>query len=106
MRIASWSWGGRDHVGIVSHDRAGSEQATPLAYPGALALIEALSRGEPLPPPSGPRVALSALTLRAPIPRPRRNLFCVGRNYHAHAQELSGSVFSDNLPKEHQWPMV
>jgi 2-keto-4-pentenoate hydratase/2-oxohepta-3-ene-1,7-dioic acid hydratase in catechol pathway len=106
MRIASFSWGGRDHVGLVSHDRAGSEEATPLQCPGALALIEALARGEPLPPPSGPRVALSAVTLRAPIPRPRRNVFCVGRNYHSHAQELSGSVFRDNLPKEHQWPMV
>jgi 2-keto-4-pentenoate hydratase/2-oxohepta-3-ene-1,7-dioic acid hydratase in catechol pathway len=103
MRIASWSWGGRHHVGTVSND---GQQATPLSCPDALALIEALSRGEPCPPASGPRVAVSAVTLLAPIPRPRRNLFCVGRNYHAHAQELSGSVFQASMPKEHQWPMV
>jgi len=107
MRIASWSWGGRDHVGIVSAD---GREATPLLvdYAGgaSLRLIETLAKGEPLPSANGPRVAVDAITLRSPIPRPRRNIFCVGRNYHSHAQELSGSVFRDALPKEHQWPMV
>ena len=107
MRIASWSWGGRDHVGIVSAD---GREATPLLvdYAGgaALRLIETLAKGEPPPSANGPRVAVDAITLRAPIPRPRRNIYCVGRNYHSHAQELSGSVFRDSLPKEHQWPMV
>ena len=107
MRIASWSWGGRHHAGIVSAD---GREATPLLvdYAGgaAMRLLEALSQGEPLPSAVGPRVAVDAVTLRAPVPRPRRNIWCVGRNYHAHAQELSGSVFRDGLPKEHQWPMV
>ena len=107
MRIASWSWGGRHHVGTVSAD---GREAMPLLvdYAGgaALRLLEALVLGEALPAASGPRVAVDAITLRAPIPRPRRNLWCVGRNYHSHAQELSGSVFRDSLPKEHQWPMV
>jgi 2-keto-4-pentenoate hydratase/2-oxohepta-3-ene-1,7-dioic acid hydratase in catechol pathway len=108
MRIAGWSWGGRHHIGTVSED---GQEATPRVsgdhcIDRALALIEALTRGEALPAPSGPRVAVSAVTLRAPIARPRRNLFCIGRNYHAHAQELSGSVFRDQMSKEHQWPMV
>ncbi len=30
---------------------------------------------------------LSAVTLLAPIPRPRRNVFCLGLNYKAHAEE-------------------
>ena len=29
----------------------------------------------------------------APIPRPRRNIFCVGKNYAAHAKEFAGSGF-------------
>jgi 2-keto-4-pentenoate hydratase/2-oxohepta-3-ene-1,7-dioic acid hydratase in catechol pathway len=107
MRIASWSWGGRHHVGTVSAD---GREATPLLvdYAGgaALRLLEALAQGESLPSATGPRVAVDAITLRAPVPRPRRNVWCVGRNYHSHAQELSGSVFRDSLPKEHQWPMV
>ena len=49
---------------------------------------------------------MSAITLRAPLPRPRRNLFCIGRNYRAHAQELAASVFRDQMAGEPQWPMV
>src|ERR1043165_5375906 len=32
-------------------------------------------------------VPLSSVTLLAPIPRPRRNVFCLGLNYKAHAEE-------------------
>jgi 2-keto-4-pentenoate hydratase/2-oxohepta-3-ene-1,7-dioic acid hydratase in catechol pathway len=107
MRIASWSWGGRSHAGLISAD--GSE-ATPLAVAdaerGALSLIRALCSGQALPPEAGPRLPVSAITLRAPLPRPRRNLFCIGRNYRAHAQELASSVFRDQMAEEPKWPMV
>jgi 2-keto-4-pentenoate hydratase/2-oxohepta-3-ene-1,7-dioic acid hydratase in catechol pathway len=36
---------------------------------------------------------LADLELLAPIPVPRRNVFCVGRNYHEHAQEFHDSGF-------------
>ena len=35
----------------------------------------------------GARVALSTLALAAPIPRPGKNVFCVGRNYKEHVAE-------------------
>ena len=107
MRIASWSWGGRPQVGTVSAD---GREVTPLsvadATTGALALIQALARGESLPAPAGPRLALDAVTLTAPLPRPLRSLLCVGRNYRAHAAELATSVFKDVAAKEDAWPMV
>ena len=109
MRIASWSWGGRDHAGTVSAD---GREATPLAVAdaslGALPLIEALAAGRPLPAASGPRVSVDAIVLRAPLPRPRRSLFCVGRNYRAHAKELAGTVFRAQMPKQEDdaWPIV
>jgi 2-keto-4-pentenoate hydratase/2-oxohepta-3-ene-1,7-dioic acid hydratase in catechol pathway len=107
MRIASWSWGGRSHVGLISPDGA---EATPLAATdaehGALSLIRALSAGQALPPEAGPRLPVSAITLRAPLPRPQRNLFCVGRNYRAHAEELASSVFRDNAARKDEWPIV
>ena len=115
MRIASWSWGGRSHVGTVSADgreftslRVAKTQtdAPADAKAGVLPLIELLVRGDALPAPDAARLPLEAVTLRAPLPRPRRNLFCVGRNYRAHAQELAASVFRDSLPKEDVWPMV
>jgi 2-keto-4-pentenoate hydratase/2-oxohepta-3-ene-1,7-dioic acid hydratase in catechol pathway len=41
---------------------------------------------------------ISAAKLAAPIPRPARNIFCVGKNYAEHARELADSVFKDTLP--------
>lgn len=35
----------------------------------------------------GERLPLGSVRLLAPIPRPRKNVFCVGRNYAAHAAE-------------------
>ena len=107
MRMASWQWGGREHVGIISPD---GREATPLALAdasrGVLPLIQMLMRGEPLPSPCGARLPLEVLTLRAPLPRPLRSLFCVGRNYHAHAAELATTVFSTTMPKDDPWPIV
>ncbi len=40
-----------------------------------------------------PRISLSGVRVRAPIPRPHKNLFCVGKNYHEHAKEFHGSGF-------------
>jgi 2-keto-4-pentenoate hydratase/2-oxohepta-3-ene-1,7-dioic acid hydratase in catechol pathway len=50
--------------------------------------------------------ALDTSLLAAPIERPFRNVFCVGRNYHAHAKELSTSVFKDNDKNVQTWPIV
>ena len=107
MRLAAWRWGDRPHAGTVSSD---GRELTPLAVEdaarGALELIARLARGEALPPPAGPRVLASAVTLTSPLPRPRRGLFCVGRNYRAHAQELAGTVFSAKGGEVGEWPIV
>jgi 2-keto-4-pentenoate hydratase/2-oxohepta-3-ene-1,7-dioic acid hydratase in catechol pathway len=112
MRIASWSWGGRPHVGTVSPD---GREVTPLAAPrperGAFELVRALAHGDPLPPAAGARLPVEAITLLAPL-RPRRNLFCIGRNYRAHAEELSTTVFRDAVAQapgsrdRELWPIV
>lgn len=107
MRLASFRWGGRQHMGTLSAD---GRDATPLALAvageGVLPLIRRLVDAEPLPAPTGPRLSIEAISLDAPMPRPPRSLFCVGRNYHAHASELATTVFRDSLPKEHTWPIV
>lgn len=41
---------------------------------------------------------LSEVELLAPIPRPARNIVCLGKNYRAHAEELKGQIFSDKPP--------
>ena len=107
MRIASWHWGGRLQAGTVSHDGL---ELTPLAVAdparGALEIIERLAQGDGLPREAGPRLPAEVVTLAAPIPQPRRNLFCIGRNYRAHAAELATTVFREMLPEKDSWPMV
>ncbi len=55
---------------------------------------------------SSPGQDLASAKILAPIQRPRRNIFCVGRNYHAHAKELAASVFKDNDKNAQGWPIV
>jgi 2-keto-4-pentenoate hydratase/2-oxohepta-3-ene-1,7-dioic acid hydratase in catechol pathway len=107
MRMATWHWGGRLHAGTVSAD---GREVTPLAVAsgatGVLEMIERLAQGEGLPREAGPRLPLDAITLAAPIPQPRRNLFCAGRNYRSHAAELATTVFRESLPAEDKWPIL
>jgi 2-keto-4-pentenoate hydratase/2-oxohepta-3-ene-1,7-dioic acid hydratase in catechol pathway len=106
VRIACFRHQGKRQVGQLSAD---GTTVTPFAIDatqGAQALIERLSSGQTLPDVAGPAVALASTTLEAPLPRPRRNLWCVGRNYHAHARELRETVFKDNSADPQAWPIV
>ena len=109
MRFATYLSGGRRHDGIVAPDGL-SIQALALpareAERGVLALIERSARGEDLVGFDGAPVAIDTVHLDAPIPLPRRNIWCVGRNYHAHAKELQTSVFKDNSAAVASWPIV
>lgn len=109
MRIATYISDGTRHVGLVSEDgqTINTLALTPAqAAAGALHLIESLAEGGTLPAATGAAVKVADVTLDAPLPKPRRNLWCVGRNYHAHAKELSASVFKDNSAKTDEWPIV
>ncbi|MFY7960291.1 MAG: fumarylacetoacetate hydrolase family protein [Elsteraceae bacterium] len=103
MKLAAYSWGGRRHVGVVSAD---GRAITPLTLDkraetlGAAALIGLLASGKPFPRASGVSMPLSAVTLEAPIPRPRRNIFCAGVNYRAHASEFARSGFGPAAVQE------
>lgn len=105
MRIVTFEHQGARHVGRLSADGQSVELLAIDAARGAQALIDAYAAGAPLPAVTG-RVALAEVRLLAPLPLPRRNLFCVGRNYHAHAKELRDSVFKDNAQVVDSWPIV
>ncbi len=98
MKIATYLDRGRIGAGIVSSDL---QSVLPLelspgdAALGALRIVEMLAAGKPMPATGAP-VALSAVQLVAPFPRARRNLFCVGKNYYAHAREFAGSGFDSS----------
>lgn len=98
MRLAAYRLNGEPGVGLVTPD---GKNLRPLELEpsqcelGVLPLVEALVRGEPLPM-AADAVPISMFRLTAPIPRPRRNIFCVGKNYHAHAREFAGSGFDSS----------
>ena len=109
MRIATYQLDGQRHVGQISSDGVqvtAFDLDPALARRGALPLIEQAAAGLPLPALRGEAVALATVQLEAPIPLPRRNVFCVGRNYHAHAKELRDSVFKDSAKDTQAWPIV
>jgi len=101
MKIATFWHEGNRKVGLLSAD---CTSVAPLllqptgADSGALALIEAMAAGSPFPETGAP-VPLSSVRLDAPLPRPRRDIFCVGKNYREHAKEFAQSGFDTSLSK-------
>jgi 2-keto-4-pentenoate hydratase/2-oxohepta-3-ene-1,7-dioic acid hydratase in catechol pathway len=59
---------------------------------GLLAVIDRQLESKQLPAVKA-EIAADRVQLIAPIPRPRRNIFCVGLNYKPHAKEFAKSGF-------------
>ena len=107
MKLAAYQYKADQYVGIVSDDL---QTVTPYqlsqqdAQRGALTIIEMMAEGKALPS-MGQAVPLQEVCLRAPIPHPRRNIFCVGKNYLDHVKEIKDSKLGEaqgamaNLPK-------
>jgi len=110
MRIGVIEKNGRPLVGLI--DEAGqSIQILPLAQEhaerGVLGFIEASSEERRAwVEGAEKKVPFKKSELVAPFPVLRRNVFCVGRNYHEHAKELSGSVFKSAAKDVLSWPIV
>lgn len=106
MRLATYSANSAPRLGVVRDDQIldvaalpGFEQITDmlsLIDQGAAGLAKlqhalasasdaALQQADALHP-------LADVHLLAPIPRPRKNIFCMGRNYADHATEHGGSL--------------
>jgi 2-keto-4-pentenoate hydratase/2-oxohepta-3-ene-1,7-dioic acid hydratase in catechol pathway len=96
MRLCSYLDMGRAGIAVddergVRRDLAGTGLPSSL-----LALIEegeeAFRQLRRIDPVSLPELAPSS-RITAPLPTPRRNIFCVGKNYRAHAREFERSGF-------------
>jgi 2-keto-4-pentenoate hydratase/2-oxohepta-3-ene-1,7-dioic acid hydratase in catechol pathway len=99
MKVATVSIAGERRVGQITSDgRALAPFDLPIseAQDGILALIRRNAPG--LPPTLSP-VPLNQVAMEAPIPQPRRNIFCVGKNYHEHAHEFARSGFDTSSAK-------
>ena len=98
MLLVTFIEGGKSRLGIL--DRAHDEvvdlsRVAPGQPPDMLAFIALGESGlaearRALASRTG-RLPLAQVRLTAPIPKPARNIFCVGKNYREHAQELQAA---------------
>ena len=109
MKFATCLFNNQTHVGLISDNEKEITffQLSEAAHAaGVLSLINRYHASKATPPLMSTRIPIDQVKLLAPIPRPHRNIFCVGRNYHAHAKELSASVFKDSNADPNSWPIV
>ena len=102
MKIATFIHNNARKVGIVddvSATVAPFELSADRAQQGIQTLIELQVAGSELPATATP-VPLDQVKFEAPLPRPHRNVFCVGKNYHDHAQEFSSSGFDSSAAED------
>ena len=94
MKVATFQRNGRRAVGIVDAENG---TVAPFDLPDE-AMHEGVSClfGLERLPKALEAIPLSEVTLEAPLPRPRRNIFCVGKNYYDHAEEFSRSGFDSS----------
>lgn len=88
MKLATFVHAGIEYPGVIVGDRivpTGDATLLALIQAGQPALDRARNVASVATATSG--YALVDVSLRAPIPRPVRNVFCVGRNYKLHIEE-------------------
>jgi 2-keto-4-pentenoate hydratase/2-oxohepta-3-ene-1,7-dioic acid hydratase in catechol pathway len=100
MKVATVSIAGERRVGQVTDDGlsiAPFDLPLSEAQDGVVALIRRDGHGLP---PALSSIRMTEVAIEAPIPVPRRNIFCVGKNYHDHAHEFAKSGFDSSAAKE------
>jgi 2-keto-4-pentenoate hydratase/2-oxohepta-3-ene-1,7-dioic acid hydratase in catechol pathway len=112
-KLATFTDAKGPRVGAVLEDgRVLDLSAAGVAAAGSmLELIEAgpqalaAARQAAASSPAGAVLPAAGVTLLAPIPRPRRNVFCVGRNYMDHVAEgdRTRGIAQSELPKYPQF---
>ena len=98
MKLVTFAAGGRRRIGVMdSEDEIADVTAADPSLPtDMLPLIagwDALVARVRDATQRAPRLRLADTVLKAPLPRPPRNIFCVGKNYHEHAKEFANSGF-------------
>ena len=98
MKLVTYLQNGKEAVGVLSVD---GSVVRPLPFADMNTLIEA-PRAQLLAAAEAAKDALplSAVTLLAPIPRPRQDIICLGMNYRDHLTEAANydSAFAKERP--------
>ena len=91
----------KTRVGSISADGKSVneyELGVDLSESGVVEILRLELAGK-LPSKASATHPMSAIQLVAPIPRPRRNIFCVGKNYFDHAKEFGTSGYDSSTSK-------
>lgn len=101
MKVITFETGGEIAAGFIDGDEAVVCATGAQARKAVLGLIEGgdAARAQ-WQASTGPRVPLASVRLLAPIPEPRRDILCVGKNYYAHAAEFHTSGFDSSGKEE------
>ncbi len=89
MYLVTFEYGGKAEAGVLSGDK---QRVLPLGG----TMLEFIDQGQAaldraaqaLAAGDVEGIAVAAVRLLAPIPRPRKNIFCIGKNYREHALEF------------------
>ncbi len=102
MRIATYQTRGEEHLGLIVEDhqvvdlqrlarrakaRIPSDMIRLIAETSSTVLRRLHKAAQAWVHAGGETIPLSKVRLLAPIPRLRKNIFCMGRNYAEHARE-------------------
>jgi 2-keto-4-pentenoate hydratase/2-oxohepta-3-ene-1,7-dioic acid hydratase in catechol pathway len=94
MKVAAIRFGDRRWVARVD-EKAGLAFPFDISEAHSRSGITCLIERESMPA-TLKGVSLRDVELLAPMPLPARNIFCVGKNYHEHAEEFSRSGFDSS----------
>ena len=103
MRFATLELDGRAQPAIVSPDGAGFCPVASLVSGFRGDLVDLIAAAPAIPAVTQ-WTPLNGRAVLAPIPHPRRNVFCVGKNYHEHAKEFADSGFDTSAAKGEMAP--
>lgn len=105
MLLISFIKGEQRRIGVLDqlqHEVCDLSQVAPQLPGDMLAFIAAgrpaLDQARQAVASGNGRFPASRVRLLAPIPRPSRNLFCVGKNYREHVQEVQPAAAGDAIP--------
>lgn len=108
MRFVTYQYENEQHPGLLM-----DEGVLPLTRGAGLQINSINQLIEVMNPDLAGRIAslagssqsavlpLPSIKLLAPIPLPKRNLFCLGKNYEEHALEIKATKISDSGIPEH-----
>lgn len=107
MKLVTFRHQGVQQTGVLSEDAS-----TVTAVPGTQDLLSLIDNWDEaaaqIAAATGTAINIADVELLAPIPLPRRNIFCVGRNYVEHAKEFANSGYdaTASATAQPEYPVV